>query len=576
MRARWAIPALFLTLVFGCVGSAAAAAGSPRITFFFGLKRPEVSAVRAFYAVQQPGSPTYRRFMSARRVAAIYGAKPRVREDFIRAVRASGFSVAIDRSGVFARVSGSVTRFERVFKVRITHEAGDTANGWSAVRPLRLPGDMRSLVRDIVPSFQRQYRHPPKSTGAVGRSPDRAAASAVARIVAQVARKPKPKRTGTWKQGCAKAKATGAFSYAQVRHAYGVDRLGAGTGASVAILGLEEAPARQDIAANASCFGYPKLSSRVLRTDGQLKPPRGLFEPQEDLALARGMAPRASLMFTQAWSGADFWFLGASQVLDTGHLPDSLSISYGICENAVRGNGKGANFATRAGANLLDSLLVRLGLAGVGTYASAGDSGSTCNGLPYPGVAWPASSPYVTAVGGTRLTLTPANQRRDEVVWNDLEFEPRSDNPGAGGGGYSSHSLRPPYQVGLGLPGHHRTAPDVSAAASSFPGFPIVLGRNWIVDGGTSGAAPLVASAMAVISANLQRRHLPPVGPANGLFYWLAKHCRGTFWDVIHGNNGFMRKVRAQRAKRGYDLASGLGVPQFARVAAAVPAPGAN
>jgi subtilase family serine protease len=568
--------ALFAALLMGYPGSAAAAGSSPRITFFFGLRRPEASAIEAFYAVQRPGSPTYRRFMTPRQVAASYGAKPWVRDDFVRAIRAKGFSVAIDPSGVFARVSGSVARFERVFKVRIRHDAGDTANSWSALRRLRLPADMRSLVRDVVPAFERQYKHPPKRSAAIARSPDHAAALAVAQTVAVAARQPKPKRTGTWKQGCAKAKATGAFSYAQVRHAYGVDRLGSGAGASVAILGLEEVPAPQDIAANARCFGYPKLRSRILRTDGQRKPPRGLFEPQEDLALARGMAPRASLMFTQAWSGANFWFLGASQVLDARHLPDSLSISYGICENAVRGNGQGANFSTRAGANLLDSLLVRLGLAGVGAYASAGDSGSTCNGLPYPGVAWPASSPYLTAVGGTRLTLTRANQRRDEVVWNDREFEPPSDSPGAGGGGYSSHSLRPPYQMGLGIPGHRRTAPDVSAAASSFPGFPVVLGHNWVVDGGTSGAAPLVASAMAVISANLQRRHLPPVGPANGLFYWLAKHRRGAFWDVVHGNNGFVRKVRPHRAKRGYDLASGLGVPQFARVAGSIPAPSPN
>jgi subtilase family serine protease len=110
------------------------------------------------------------------------------------------------------------------------------------------------------------------------------------------------------------------------------------------------------------------------------------------------MAPAASLTLAQAWSGSDQWFLGAAHVLDAPQLPDSFSISYGICENDVRGNGPDVTPSTRAGANLLDSLAVRLGLAGVGTYASAGDSGSSCNGLPYSGVAWPGSSPYVTAV----------------------------------------------------------------------------------------------------------------------------------------------------------------------------------
>ena len=204
-----------------------------------------------------------------------------------------------------------------------------------------------------------------------------------------------------------------------------------------------------------------------------------------------------------------------AQVLDGRQLPESFSISYGICENDVRGNGPDVTPSTRAGANLLDSLLILLGLAGVGAYASGGDSGSSCNGLPYSGVAWPASSPYLTAVGGTRLALTPSNQRLDEVVWNDLKWTPASDGGGAGGGGFSLKSARPPFQLGLGLAGNRRAVPDVSAAASSFPGWPVVLGGHWTVDAGTSAATPLVAAAMAVVSADLQRQHLPPVGPAD-------------------------------------------------------------
>lgn len=84
----------------------ATAAPSPRITFFFGLKRPEAQARAAFFAVQQPGSPPYRRFLSVRDVAARYGAGRSVRDRFIRAAHALGFSVTIDPSGVFARVSG--------------------------------------------------------------------------------------------------------------------------------------------------------------------------------------------------------------------------------------------------------------------------------------------------------------------------------------------------------------------------------------------------------------------------------------------------------------------------------------
>jgi subtilase family serine protease len=115
--------------------------------------------------------------------------------------------------------------------------------------------------------------------------------------------------------------------------------------------------------------------------------------------------------------------------------------------------------------------------------------------------------------------------------------------------------------------------PDVSSAASEFPGWPVVLNGYWESDAGTSGAAPLLASAMAVLSADQRRRGLPPIGPANGLFYYLAAHAPQTIYDVTRGNNGYLKKVPARRATRGYDLASGLGVPDFSRVAAALPPP---
>ena len=576
-RARWtglgAAAALGLVLATPCLAipSARAAhrAASPRITFYFGLRRPEAQARRAFFAVQQPGSSSYRRFLTPRQVATRYGASASVRSRFVRDIRRYGFSVRVDPSDVFARVTGSVALFERVFKVRITQGMGDDppVMTYGTTKPLRLPSDLRPLVQDVVTSYLRQVKVSAVHAVAAHKVP--------AGGLAAPAASGGPARTGTWTGGCAQAEATGAFSYNQVRDAYGIDQLGTGAGASIAILGLTEVPSARDIADNARCFAYQKLKSRTLLTDGETLPvPTGLFEPQEDLALARGMAPDASLIFTQAWSGSDMWFLGAAQVLDSRNLPESFSISYGICENDVRGNGPDVTPSTRAGANLLDSVLIRLGLAGVGSYASAGDSGSSCNGLPYSGVAWPASSPYLTAVGGTRLTLTASNQRADEVVWNDLQWTPASDGGGASGGGFSVKSARPPFQTGLGLAGSRRAVPDVSAAASSFPGWPVVLGGHWTVDAGTSAAAPLVAAAMAVVSVDLQRQHLPPVGPADGLFYYLARCRPSAFYDVVSGNNGFFRKVPARYADPGYDLASGLGVPQFAQAAQLIPSPG--
>ncbi len=560
---RWIGRGLLLgVLIVGLSAGSAVAAAPKRITFYFGLTRPEARAQAAFFAVQRPGSETYRRFLSPSQVAARYGASRAVRAAFVRDVRRRGFSVRVDRTRVFARVTGTPRRFEQVFKTHVKHGissgSGLPAYVFNASRPLRLPADLRPLVEDVVPAFQQEFR------------PSRARAAAVAG----------PKRTGTWQAGCAKAKATGAFSYAQVRHAYGVDRLGPGRGATVAIFGVSERPSAKDIADNAACFGYGKLRSRTLLTDGQLRPiTPGFFEPQEDLALVRGMAPSASIIFTQAPASAEQWFLGVSQVLDHPPLPDSLSISYGICETDVLGNGPDASPATRAGSALLDALLVRLGLAGVGAYASAGDDGSSCDGARYPnhrpmhGTTWPGSSPFLTSVGGTRLTLTRSNARRDEVVWNDRRWKSADNSSGAGGGGLSRFSARPPYQLGFLPPGGQRAVPDVAAAASAFPGWPVSLGGNWEADAGTSASAPLVATAMAIISAEQRRDHQPPLGPANGLFYDLRSQGPKAFFDIVHGNNALVPNIPGFAAKPGYDLASGLGVPEFPWIARHLPTP---
>jgi kumamolisin len=216
----------------------------------------------------------------------------------------------------------------------------------------------------------------------------------------------------------------------------------------------------------------------------------------------------------------------------------------------------------------MDAILVRLGLAGVSTFASSGDQGSTCDGRPYPGVSWPASSPFLTSVGGTRLILDRANQRVDEVVWNDLRWWPQG---GASGGGLAAAVARPPYQRGLDVPGDRRAMPDLAAVASNFPGWPSVMGGHWLVVGGTSAASPAMAGAFAVIDGRLRAQHRPPLGPVNGLLYYLHRVDPTAFYDVTSGDNTYSPKVPGYRARPGYDLATGLGVAEPSQVARAVP-----
>src|SRR5437588_805742 len=137
-----------------CCPAAAASAKSGPITFYFGLKRPEAAAQKAFFAVSRPGSLTYRRFLRSDEVSARYGATPAVRRAFVGQIRRLGLTVRIDGSGVFARVSGPVARFERAFRVRITREFENDPNIYAYAVPgsrLHLPGALAALVRDVVP-----------------------------------------------------------------------------------------------------------------------------------------------------------------------------------------------------------------------------------------------------------------------------------------------------------------------------------------------------------------------------------------------------------------------------------------
>jgi hypothetical protein len=63
------------------------------------------------------------------------------------------------------------------------------------------------------------------------------------------------------------------------------------------------------------------------------------------------------------------------------------------------------------------------------------------------------------------------------------------------------------------------------------------------------------------VDASQREAGLPPVGLANGWFYTAAKQ-RSAFFDITQGDND-LAGVGCCRATVGYDLASGLGVPNW-------------
>ena len=364
---------------------------------------------------------------------------------------------------------------------------------------------------------------------------------------------------------------TGAYAFGQVRHAYGIDAAGHGRGAAPWRSSTRaRACPRADRRVLARCFGLGAVRTRTLLTDGQAQPfGRGSFEPQEDLALVRGMAPGLrSVTFTQVWLAQQLWFLGPSQLLARSRLPDTFSMSYGVCETARARRGAGRS--SRAGARLMDAVLARLGLAGVATFAAAPATparpATASRSRASPGPPPRRSSPRSAAPGSWSAGTTCARARSCGTT---CAGRPSDNGGGAGGGGFATTRRARPTRRG--------SAPRRGARCPTSPPTPRCsrAGRStsaiWVPDGGTSA---VVAAGRRRASPCSARASGPPAGrrsaPSTACSTRSAPRRRRLLHDVRRGRQRLHAQGAGAPRGPGYDLASGLGVPRFRDIALAL------
>ena len=176
-----------------------------------------------------------------------------------------------------------------------------------------------------------------------------------------------------------------------------------GTGVKVAIVALSDIVA-SDINTYRSSFGLPATTITTVHsgTDPGLTLSQG--ENTEDVEMVSATAPGASIVLvadpdTATTNGVT---TGVLYIVNNAIAP-ILTVSYGMCELKLG----------TAGNTLYNQTFQQAATAGISSFVAAGDSGSaTCtsqNGTPPYGdvyglaVNGEASSPYVTAVGGTDL-----------------------------------------------------------------------------------------------------------------------------------------------------------------------------
>jgi hypothetical protein len=230
---------------------------------------------------------------------------------------------------------------------------------------------------------------------------------------------------------------------------------------------------------------------------------------------------------------------------------------------------------------------------GIVVTASSGDFGylDWFSSEPAQAANYPASSPHVVSVGGTRLTLNAAKAWESETVWNDGgESGGKLEGAGASGGGCSGRFGAPAWQ--LALPnwsavgcGSTRAVTDISADGDPYSGVAVYDStespsgeKGWAAIGGTSVASPIIAAAFALAGGSQGVAY-----PAQ-LLYENLQLDPASLHDVVAGSNGeclkkfkknaglsgctseeeATRSCAAQAiclAGSGYDGPSGVGTP---------------
>ncbi|MBB5402655.1 S53 family peptidase [Paraburkholderia youngii] len=270
-----------------------------------------------------------------------------------------------------------------------------------------------------------------------------------------------------------------------------------------------------------------------------------------DLCVVGALVPDAKIFVYFTEFSSQGWTEAISQAITDENQISVISISYGNPESDPSGRW------TDASVKVVNDALQAARSKGITVCVASGDDGSRDDASSGAQADFPASSPWVLAVGGTTLKATagPMPRIASEVVWNDYDRVPAA---GAGGGGISGIFGLPPYQEGIGVPvsvnpPHNigRGVPDVAAVADPYTGVVVmhVSGQHLEPIGGTSASAPLWASLIVRINQALGTR----VGFLNPTLY--ASCASGVLNDITVGNNG------AYAAGVGWDACTGLGTP---------------
>jgi subtilase family serine protease len=518
------------------------------------LQPRDPSALAAYAtAVSTPGSTLYRRYLPAGSFPRVFGPLPTTIAAVESWLRGRGLRPApVDANRLYIEVNATAAQLEKAFSIGLErYELGGRVAYANTAAPLfgaavaKAISGVVGLESLVVPQHMsiltmRSKVRPHVTPHVVTGGPQPCSAASLA---------------GDFYSSYTSDQLAAAYKFSSL---YGASDFGAGQ--TVALFELEP-NLKTDISAFQSCYGTSAKVSYI-KVDKGAGTGAGQGEAALDIEDVIGFAPKAAVDVYEAPNTNTGLYEDYSDIVKQDKAK-VISTSWGECE-------------AESSATVLkeeNTLFEQAATQGQSVFAAAGDSGSEDCGKDALGVDDPASQPYVTGVGGTKLTAIgpPPTQ----VVWNEGALG------GAGGGGISEKWAMPTYQSGApkslnvinsdssGTPckaasgSYCREVPDVSADADPFTGFVIYYDGAWMGIGGTSDAAPLWAAFTALTNASSGCGG-KAIGFANPVLYKVAgsSSYATSFSDITSGNNDETGTNGGKfPAGKGYDMASGLGTP---------------
>jgi hypothetical protein len=574
--------------------------GVPGITLVFRRSATQQAALEALLAAQQdPASSLYHRWLTPESFAARFGVAD---SDIVAAeswLISHGFHIDnVARSRDRITFSGTAAQVQAAFGAELHHYRAEGELHFAPASDLTLPAELASVTAAVL--HLSDFRPEPNVKAMAGARPDFTSYTTQAHYLG-----PNDVRT---MYDVVNDASTNSYYY--------------GSGQGLAVVGQSFVNKSSIGAFQGGLTQYTAISPVLVPGSGvEAISPGDESESEIDLEYASGIAQNANIFFIFVGANQNYSVMDALSFAITQRIAPVVSISYGICETLL----------SPSDLNQYNALFEEASSQGQTLIASSGDTGSTACALYSStqgvtpaeqqalSVNFPASSPNVTAVGGTQMApgtftagsspywlsagtfdLTPSLLSYvPEVAWNEGSA---SHGMAAGGGGTSAYFPRPAWQSAYpGMPaGTFRLLPDIALQSSiASPGFLVctsdpamlsgegqtsgcvegLLGNNdkYTLAGGTSFAAPIFAGFVALLN---QAENASGQGNINPELYSLATSSSSVFHDITSGTNACVEGATncgsagesAYAATAGYDEATGLGSIDVKALIAASPA----